>query len=60
MVVANRIKELVYGAKELVLDLACWLDLVAWLVDWLVHWLDLVAWLVAWLDLALLNRRFKI
>jgi len=54
MVVANRIKELVYGAKELVLDL------VAWLVDWLAHWLDLVAWLVAWLDLALLNRRFKI
>jgi hypothetical protein len=36
----NRIKELVYGAKELVLDLA-------WLVHWLVvHWLDLVAWLV--------------
>jgi hypothetical protein len=31
----NGVKELVYGAKELVLDLVAWLDLV--------HWLDLVA-----------------
>ena len=41
----NRSKELVHGAKELVLDLD-WLDLM--------HWLDLVAWL------ALLNCRFEI
>jgi len=52
MDVVDRSKELVYGAKELVLDLA-WL--VAWLlVTWLVHWLDLIAWL------ALLNCRFEI
>ena len=51
------VKELVYGAKELILDLA-WLVL-AWLVlAWLV-----LAWLVlVWLEvlIALLNRRFEI
>jgi hypothetical protein len=57
----NGVKELVHGAKELVLDLA-WLGLV--------HWLDLVArllvarLLMARLDLvarlALLNRGFEI